>query len=371
MPRNAGTVPVPPVSILYGRKYKDSISFDEYLAGEHVAGVRTALGGESAVTSSEYDASQAQFADCLDEVSTPSMWGGARLVILRRAELLIAPPAAERERLEPVVRRIAAMASSRLPSGYLVLVVDGIEFKDDVPRVSFAAAKTLIEAVAHAGGLVSCIPPREGDLKRTLSARASKAGFRLAPGAADALIQIAGTEQMALQEELDKLLAAAGEDKIIAVRDVESLAGERSQASVFTLADKILDGDVAAALSDLAGLREVSSTAAAPYIVNGLCWSFRRYLSAAETVEKGKSPQAATAEVQPKVWFAQQAAFAGRLKRWDSKALLALLDRALACDVEVKTGTVPEAIALETFVADASRRRFVAGELVGRWLYEV
>ncbi|MCD6405256.1 MAG: hypothetical protein J7M19_05485 [Planctomycetes bacterium] len=174
---------------------------------------------------------------------------------------------------------------------------------------------------------------------------------------------------MALQEELDKLITAASGNKEITRNDVLTLAARRPQASVFTLADRILEGDTPRALADLSALRLQPATRSCPFLLAGLAASFRRYLQAARVVASGGSPREAASSLRVPGFF--QDAFVRRLERWTPATLQALLDRALQCDGEVKTGAVSDRIALETFVSDACARRLKAPQLVGRWIYEV
>jgi len=370
MPKEARTGGAPVVFLLFGKSAKGEDYFDEYLAAEHTARIKTNAGG-SEIAVSEYDAadSQTDLGDCLDEVFTPALWGGTRLVMVRGVEAILSPAAEERARLEPILKRMTAAAQSGGIQGRLVLVARGLQIERGLPSSSFAAAKEFIRAVEEKGGLCPCIPPYESELKSALIRRAAQAGVKLLPAAAEAVIQTAGTEQLAVQEELDKLLSGCGKDRVISAQDVEALASTRSQATFFTLADRILDGDVARALADLRGLREMPATRFASYIITALAGSFRRYLDAAQAIESGKTFAAVMAELKVPERF--QAGYAARLRRWKSESLLALLERALECDVEVKTGTQSEDVALESFVVDACRQRLRKKDLVGRWLYEI
>ena len=359
---------VPAVSLLFGKKGSQD-QFDDFLAGRHIARIKASLGGDDKLSVSEYDAAEALVADWLDEIQTPALWGGVRLVVVRSAQALLMPPADQRARFEPALAVLASIAASKSPVAHLIMIAAALDVKGAAPRSGFPAAETLIRAVNKSGGLCPCIPPYESGAKSALIEHASELGVRLAPAAAQLLIHMVGAEQMALHEELDKLIAASGDAKRIDTALVEAVAAERSQATVFSLSDNILALDVAASLSDLRALREVSRTRSSGYILSSLDRSFRRCLAAAEMVRSGQSPQAAAASLGVPAFF--QADFLSRLRAWKPDALLALLDRMLLCDVHIKTGALPEDVALETFVADACARRLQSLEPVGRWLYEI
>ena len=358
----------PAVCILYGRKAREDL-FDDYLAREHLARLKALLGLQESGAVSEHEASESDAADILDEVSTPSLWGGARFVILRGAEALLDPPAAQRTHLEALVERMRAFAAEHSPPGHLALVASALKVERGRPTTPFKSAMALIKAVDEAGGLFSCVPPFKSALKRALTRKASAAGRRLPAASAQALIEIVGTDQLALMEELEKLIAAGDEGAPITPEQVESLAAARPQATVFSLADCILEGDTRSALDQLEQLRSTPATRALGYLEGGLASSFRRYRDAARLVESGRSPRQAAGAVGVPRFF--QDGFVRRLSRWKGKDLSALLVRLLQCDVEVKTGSVQEETALVTFVSDACARRSRHGELVGRWIYEV
>lgn len=369
MARPARAGGIPPVVILYGKSGKIDDYFDEFAAGEHLSRLKSeSPGGTPSV--SEYDASNesTDLADVLDELFTPALWGGERFIILRKAEAILAPAAEDKGRAEAAARRLLSALTAK-PQGRLALVATGLDIQKGAPRTSFRPGQDLIEAVSEAEGLFSCVPPYESELKRSLAQKAVAAGVRLPNDAAEALVAAVGAEQMAANEELDKLLAACSASKIITVDDVEMLVAGRAQTTAFALADSILDGDAASALAALRRLREMPGTRSSAYILGIVTSTFRRYLEAALKVEDGLSPQAAAAASgTPR---SKVGGFAARMAKWNSRALAALLERPLACDVEIKSGSAWEEIALEAFVLDAARRRLRKADLVGRWIHEI
>lgn len=359
---------IPAVCILFGRKGRQ-VLFDDYLRREHLASIRAALdeGGQSQPVT--YDATEADVADVLDEVQTPSLWGGSRLVVLERAEALLAPPVNLRAGVEGLLRRILVIAEAAASSGHLVLVARALDVKANQPKTSFKPAQAIINAVRARKGLFSCVPPFESAVKRNLVAAAAQQGKRLLPQAANLLVRIAGTEQLGLREELEKLISHAGDRDTITPEDVEALASARDSSNVFNLADSILDMHTPRALEILAELRRASATRSSAFIIPALAASFRRYLGAARLVSEGASPRqaAAAGNVPP---FAIDA-FTARLAKWPAQRLENLLERALGCDVEVKTGSQRDQIALEAFVSDACAGARGVHTIVGRWIYEV
>ncbi len=359
---------VPAVSILFGRKAAD-VLFDEYICGRHINRIKSSLGVDQTGAVSRYELGDSDLPDILDEVSTAALWGGARLVIVTGAEALLDPAAAARRDLEPLVGRIKALAGKHAPAGYLVLVARALRFEQRRIRTAFKPAMELIETVEASGGLFSCVPPFESALKRALVEKARAAGRRLPAASVQSLVEIVGTDQLALMEELDKLISATADSAVITPQVVEALAVARPQATVFSLADSIIEGDVKTSLARLHQLRSTPATRALGYLSGGVASTFRRYRDAARLVAEGSTPaQAARSVGVPR--FVQDG-FIKRLGRLKAEEADMLLERLLQCDVEVKTGSVQEETALVNFVSDSCRRRARHSELAGRWIYEV
>ncbi len=84
--------------------------------------------------------------------------------------------------------------------------------------------------------------------------RLSEAGKALAPGALDLLVGRAGTDLVALEAELDKLVAAAGDRRTIGPGDVEELVARHRDRELYELTEAINAGDPRASVSRLRSL---------------------------------------------------------------------------------------------------------------------
>ena len=362
-----------PVSILYGRRQQE-YNFDEYLAAGHIDTIKRLLGGDAEVFISEFDLardSDINLGEALDLVSTPVLWGKTPLVIIREAQIAFAAREEARTRFTPFFERATELAKSRNAAGHLVLVAKGFEIRkgSDRPSISWDKASALFDAVEKAGWALKCLPPYESGLRTILMQHAREKGVRLLPDAADALLAAVGDNQMALIEELGKIIGAVGETRNITAADVERLAAAWPDRDAFTFAERIVEGNTAAALEILRDLRQSPATRPLPVILGALKFKLLQYLTAAAAVEKGATPEQAAEAA--KVFFSFRREFAARLRKHTTQSINAILQRALQCDVEVKTGSSDEGLALETFVVEASSGRCETRELVGRWLYEV
>jgi DNA polymerase III delta subunit len=252
-----------------------------------------------------------------------------------------------------------------------VLVVKGFEIRrgSDPPSIPWDKAKALFDAVDKAGRAFSCVPPFESGLRPVLMQRAREKGVRLASDAADALVAAVGDNQMALVEELDKIIDAVGDARMVTAADVERLVASWPQRDAFVLADRLMEGNVAAALEILRDLRQSPATRPLPVIMGAVRYKLLQYLAAAAAVEKGSTPDEAVNAANVRFPFKRD--FAARLRKHTTQSVSAILRRALQCDVETKSGSSDDGLALETFVVEAATGKCDDRELVGRWLYEV
>jgi len=359
--------PVFAVSILYGRKARHDL-FDDFLARRHIEDIaaRAAAGGDVEIT--EYDAREFDPAALLDELRTPAMFSSVRMLLLNEAQRVLSPPAGERATFEPFIKALLAYCQAPGP-GRLILIARALEVNRGAPRTAFGPAARLLSAAAKASALFSCVPPYKSRLPAVLSRRAAAQGVKLNTEAAGTLVSAVGTDQNALQQEMEKLIASAGPTGKIRTADIAALVADRAGGDVFELADAVLERDFPKALKLLNALRLMPATRSGALIIAGLAGSFRRALAAAKLIDGGTAPAVAAEKIGVPQFVRQ--AFVRRLAGWDPSLLSTLLSRALQCDAEIKTGSLQENVALETFLSDACARGHTKSPLVGRWIYEV
>ncbi len=182
----------------------------------------------------------------LDELATPSLFGGQRLVVVREADAFVA---AHRERLEAYIHAPA-------PRATLVLDLDAL-----------AKNLRLTKAIEAKGLLVECRrlyetpppwgPPRapwESELVDWTVRRAAERGKRLGREDAYRLVSLAGNDLFEIASTVEKLALAAGERPDIPPDEVERLTARARRDDVFTLADAVGRRDLAKALAALDSL---------------------------------------------------------------------------------------------------------------------
>ena len=184
----------------------------------------------------------------LDDLRTPSLLGGARVVHLRGVGDL---EGEDRSALEAYV--------AAPPSGS-ILLLEG---------ESLPANTRLYKAVEKAGLVVQCRPlygtpppwkpaagPEESELFRWISLRARDRKKRISTSAALAAIRIWGSDLAAIDGALDQTSTMVGAAPEIGEEEVLSLAPDSRADPIFRVVDRVLEGRTGPAL---AALRSISN----------------------------------------------------------------------------------------------------------------
>ncbi len=148
---------------------------------------KAVLGGEEGDFSfTAFEGDNADLRDVLDELATVAMFGGVkRLVVVEQADNFVSR---YRDELEDYVLR-----PSR--TGVLVLDLD-----------SFPANTRLYKLIVADGLAIDCSTPDEARLTKWLIDWAKQQHkVQISPAAADALVELVGTELGLLDQELAKL----------------------------------------------------------------------------------------------------------------------------------------------------------------------
>lgn len=158
----------------------------------------------------DLDGETARLADTLDELRSPSMFGGFKLVVVRSADDFVSK---FREQLEEYL-------DAPGDSGSLVL------------RVSSMPKNTrLYKAIDKRGGIVACEPPKQAELAGWIADRAkSTHEVTIEDAAARALADMIGPDLGRLDNELAKLALQTDDGKVRAADIATSVVFQREQA---------------------------------------------------------------------------------------------------------------------------------------------
>ncbi|MBE6425945.1 MAG: DNA polymerase III subunit delta [Planctomycetaceae bacterium] len=283
----------------------------------------------------EFDGNSASWRNIFEELSTFSMFGPAkRLVILNDADDFLSK---NREVLEK-------FAEDPLETGILVL-----ELK------SFPSNTKLFKLVEGNGLLIDCGALHEKtELPRWVCERAAqKHHFKIQPGAASLLITQIGTEMGLLDQELARLALTITDGKPITEAQIRQNSGTWRMQTVWTLADCILDGNAKDALFYLGQLLEAGEV---PIVILAqLSSNFRRLATACQLIVEeeraGRRPDLENALSQAGVnrYFLQKAS--AQLKRLGRERARMLFAWLTELDFALKgASALPERLLLERLI---------------------
>ncbi|MGD9126270.1 MAG: DNA polymerase III subunit delta [Planctomycetia bacterium] len=238
-----------------------------------------------------FDGRKAQLSEVLEELTTISMFGGGRrLVLVDDADDFI-------KRYRPELEEYADQPGE---TGVLVLQ----------PR-SFASNTRLYKALATAGLLVDCEVPSSGKLLKWLVNWAKKVHhISISDAAARLLIELAGEEPGLLDQELAKLASAAGEEATVTPELIREMVGSWRAKTTWDMLDAALDGQPQEAITQLDRLLLSGETPIA--ILGQISASLRRFAAATriilQTEQAGRRPalNAALEEAGVQPYFIQK-----------------------------------------------------------------
>ncbi len=194
--------------------------------------------------------------------------------------------------------------------------------------------------------IVLCEAPEERDLPDWVLRRAKQKGGAIEREAAFDLATSIGRNLRLLDSELDKLLAYRSGAGPVRREDVRLLTPYTQEANIFDMVDAIgqQDGPKAMRL-----LRELERDGAAPIVRQ-----FRILVQVADQMGQGlgKEEIAKAIGLHP---FPTQKAM-DQCRRWRMSDLEAAYDRLLATDLAIKTGKLPDDLALDLLVVELSQR---------------
>lgn len=318
--------PTGPVVALFGKQ--------RYLKHAALAALsQVVLGGEE-----DDDISRTQFAGkdlelktVLDELSTVSMWGDKRLVVIDEADEFVT---ANRPALENYVQN---------PAKKSVLVLD---------VKTWSKTTRLAKAVAKMGLAIDCSELSGGELVRWLSESAqTQHGKTLRRDAAALMVELAGNELGLLEQELAKLAAYVGDKDLIDAESVSSLVGGWKAETTWAMVDALRGGNLGLAIKHLDKL--LTGGEAPQRILGGLNFVFRKLAQATEAARQGINLNLALK--QTGVFPRDINGSAQYLRRIGRPRAERLFNRLLQADSDMKGGSrLNERMQLERLLVDLS-----------------
>jgi DNA polymerase-3 subunit delta len=269
----------------------------------------------------------------LVELTSPSLFGEARIVVVRSAQ----------DAPKDVAAAIVSLAESGDESVGLV-----------VSHAGAAKGKALLESLKGAGARVVDVPRvrSQRDREQFVADEVAAAGGSIDRDAAADLVASIGTDLRELATACTQLVADCGHR--VSADHVSAYYRGRAESTGFAVADKACEGDVAAALETL---RWAFATGVDPVLISAALASNLRTLGVVASAGRG-SPDALAGQLGMPAWKIRRAQ--GWLKRWRPEALAAAVSAVAAADAGIKGEGADAAYAAERAVIT------VAGCATGR-----
>jgi DNA polymerase-3 subunit delta len=278
--------------------------------------------GVSAPTLHDIDAGECSV-DELAEVLSPSLFADERMIVVRNVQ----------DADKDLVAALVAFGDSPEPGVTIVAV-----------HVGGAKGKAILEALPAAGATVVSVSkiksPRDREQFAVDEVRA--AGASLDRDAAAELVGAIGADLRELATAAAQLAADVGGQ--ISAADVATYHRGRAESTGFAVADRAVEGNLAAALETL---RWAFATGLDPILVSSSLASNLRLIAEVGAAGQG-SPDALAARLRMPAWKVRRAQ--GWLRRWRPEAVGEAIRAVAEADADLKGAADDAAYAVERAV---------------------
>lgn len=272
------------------------------------------------------EGSQASLSDVLDELRTAPFLTGQRVVVVKEADSFVS---ANREALEKYFEKPSN-------TGVLVMTVG-----------SWAKTTKLAKKLPKVGKLVDVTPPKRRELPGHLAQYGrDQHGKQLDRVAAELLIEMVGEGLTQLYNEIDKLAIFAGNEKTIAAKHVESLAGHNRVFGAFEVIEAMIAGYPMQAIGRLRNMFAEDKNAEYT-VVGAFAYHLRRMFTAKAMLQSGANPGQVASKCR--IW-SHKDRFFSQLRQTSLEKIGLSIEHLAGIDHDVKTGQAKTQVAMEQLV---------------------
>ena len=200
--------------------------------------------------------------------------------------------------------------------------------------------------------------PRGPELVKRIQEGAKKYGGQITTEAALLLASLVDNDPRLADQETEKLLAFVNYSRPIDYDDVMAVTADTGQGDIFTLVDALGSRDGTRAMGMLQRLLEYQDYYA---IFGMIARQFRLLIQARESLDLGKQKAEIQRQLQLHPYVAEK--LLGQAHRFALPELEQVYHRLIEVDEMVKTGQMPERLALETFVATITSSAITSSQL--------
>jgi len=217
-----------------------------------------------------------------------------------------------------------------------------------VERVALSEKNPLLKMAKELGGKVHVFSsPTGAELTAWIEKRVRAAGGTISPRAAETLGAFVGGNLRQLAQEIDKLIAYAGE-RTIQDGDVQLLVADAREVKIWTLTDALAARNRDHALGVLHQL--IDDGEQPPVLMAVISRQFRSLLQIKELAEQRLAPEAIASQLHMHPFVVKNAVLTAR--SFSNERLDAIFHHLLAADLAVKTGRLDPTLALDLLVVE-------------------
>ncbi len=263
-----------PVLVLYGPERSLKLDVLHRIPGCADTGNRSDEGegdDEAEFCFSRMEGDEVELSDVTDELLTVSMFGDRRIVLVENADGFVKT---FRSGLERYLDK---------PARTSLLILD---------VKSWPKNTKLARRVSQIGLAVECGTLSGSALVNWLQNLAvSRYEKQIDKDTASLMVSLAGDDLGILQQELSKLASLTGDTAVITSEDVRQAVGDWRVQTTWAMLDAVRDGQVGEAIVSLNRL--LASGEAAPRIMGGISFVFRKFAEATERARQTRDVRSA------------------------------------------------------------------------------
>ena len=177
------------------------------------------------------------------------------------------------------------LSYAQRPNPTTVLILSGTK---NAPASGGVDRARRLEAAIKKVGRVERFKTADQDPRRFAVEMAEEAGMRLAPAAADLVVELVGTDLGRVQTEMNKVIAFAGGEGTISTTDVEAVCSLVAEAVIWDLTDAVVRRDADRAL--VAAHRMLETGEATHRLMAMIAWQMRQLITIQECMRTRVNP---------------------------------------------------------------------------------
>jgi DNA polymerase III subunit delta len=251
-----------------------------------------------------HDADLATDPSCISiELTTGSLFGGTKIVWLTSLPAKVHPALAE-------------LVSSPIDNAYLIVQAPDVKKSHKILQA--------FEAAPYLAAIPSYGEDRES-LSAAIQSQAASGRFEISSGAAALIAVRCDYSALLARTETEKLMTFAGSSARITIDDVEACLPDQQTSELSEITGHALNGDAARSLR--AFERFMAAEQNVTPVLAVLSQALLRLHALRMAADSGVPVMQAIKDFRPPIFFKQQDALAGQVRRWPAKALAALTGR--------------------------------------------